>query len=61
MATKKPKTPEQIIREHFSKLGKQGIAAKLEKYGPEERSEQQRKAALKRWRAHRKKKAEKNS
>ena len=55
------RSPEQIIREHMRELGRRGNAARMKKMSPEQRSEMMRKASVKRWREHRKKKNEKSS
>lgn len=47
-----------LLREHFAALGRKGAAVRAAKYTPEQLSEMQRKGALKRWRAYRRKKRE---
>lgn len=54
-------TPEQIIREHLAAAGRKGAAARMERTTPEQRTASAKKAAVKRWRAYRKKNREKSS
>lgn len=58
MSKLSPKQKAALLREHFAALGRKGAAARAEKYTPEQLSEMQRKGALKRWRAYRRKKRE---
>jgi len=55
------KLTDKTISEVMAAMGRRGAAARLAKMTPEERSEMMRKAAIKRWRAARKKKRKKNS
>jgi dihydrodipicolinate synthase/N-acetylneuraminate lyase len=52
---------EQTISQVMAEMGRRGAAARVANTTPEQRSEVARKAAVKRWRAARKKKREKNS